>query len=109
MTQQDYTAPEYAVRVSRKERYWDVFEVVGADGLTPDNSLSAVVFAADFFDSVGSKIGAAACSRPAANAVRVELSTAQMNALRPGRYRLEVYYLNAGEREDLVAVILTVE
>ena len=109
MIQQDYTAPEYAVRVSRREQYWDVFEVVGPDGQTPDNSLAAALFRGDLLDASGTKVATATCTHPSLNSVRVGLSTSQMNALRAGRYRLEVYSVDGSEREDLVAIQLTVE
>lgn len=109
MTQQDYTAPEWAVKVSRKERFQQVFQVFMEDGITPDNSLASLLFFADLLDKSGLRHATATCTRPAAYAVQVDLTTAQMNALVVGRYRLEVYSLSGGEREDLVTVLLEAE
>lgn len=109
MTQQDYTAPVWPMKVSRKERFQQVFSVLMADGVTPDTTLSTFLFMGDLIDQAGVVVNVALCSRPDAHSVLVELTTAQMNALRAGKYRLEVYGLSNLEREDLVTILMTVE
>lgn len=109
MTQQDYTAPEWPVKVSRKERFQQVFAVLLQDGITPDTSLAGRLFFGDLLDGSGLRVATATCTRPADHSVLVELTTARMNALKAGRYRLEVYALTDLEREDLVTILMTAD
>gem|GEM_PF-7046761 len=113
MTQQDYTAPEWPVKLSRKERFRQAFDVYQADGTTPDDSLAGWLFFGELFDRTGQKVltlvNDGGISRPAPNAVLVELTTAQMSTLKPGPYRLEIYGTSAGERENLVDIIIQAE
>ncbi len=109
MTLQDYTAPEYPVRLSRKEQYWDVFEFYEDDGVTPDLSVAGVLFEGQLFDASGQKIHDAVVTEVAPHARKVRLTTTKMSKLRPGQYRLEVFSMIDGERTDWVHIVMTVE
>ena len=122
MTQQDYTAPEMPIRLSRKERFRHVFQCFRQSGPTgavppatadqPDD-LTGYLFSCQVFDQAGhlmvSLSESDGLSRPASNAVQVEISTARMGTLGNGKFRAELYAHKDGEREDFVHLILTVE
>ncbi|RYF70136.1 MAG: hypothetical protein EOO39_16290 [Cytophagaceae bacterium] len=107
MNQQDYTAPLYPVRQSIKEAYQDVFQLMQVDGLTPDTSLSGAVVQIDLYaDKTQQRLGQGHYSWVSTNAVQVSLTQQQVGRLTRGRYRLEVSVTQAGNREELVHIIL---
>lgn len=103
MQQQDYTAPEVPVKISRREAFQHVFEVFGVDG-QPDSSIANQVYSVDIRNLSGTRITTLPMSRPAPHAVGLEVSQAQMNKLTPGRYRFEV----KTAVEGLVTIVATV-
>lgn len=117
MTQQDYTAPEMPLKVSRKERFQHVFQCfrqaeAPAPPETPDN-LVGYVFGCQVYDRSGflklTLTEVDGLGRPALNAVSIEISTARMGALGAGQFRAELFGQKGAEREDFVHIILTIE
>ncbi|UHG93323.1 hypothetical protein [Spirosoma oryzicola] len=109
MIQHDYTAPELAVKVSRKEHFRLAFSLFTKDEQHPDTSVVAANLRGDLLDASGTRLNGASMSMPEENVVMVDVSTRIMNSLRPGRYRLELYQQRGDEREDMVVIMLAVE
>ncbi len=109
MVQQDYTAPEMLIKVSRKERFALAFSLFVDDEQHPDTSVEEANLRGDLLDSSGSRLYTATMSMPQDSVVMIEVATLIMNSLKPGKYRLEVYQQRGDERENIVTIILTVE
>ena len=107
MQQQDYTAPELPVKISRREAFRHVFEVFDVDGL-PDGSMDGLAYLVDIRNLAGTRITTVAASRPAPHAVGLEVSQLQMSKLIPGRYRFELKTVIAGAQQGLVTIVATV-
>lgn len=111
MTERDNTAPEYPVKVSRKEFYQETFLVEEANGAAVE--IAPYSLFCDIFDAAGQRryrlTEGDGLSRVNTNGIVVAIRTTRMNGLPAGKVKAELYGLQEGEREDFVNIILNCE